>query len=190
MPTLILAAWPILTDLAATLVFVIVAAVTKSPLVATGVALAAVAAQLVWTLARRKPVGALQWMSFGLVAVFGTASLLTHDPRFMMFKPALIYLVVGGVMLSRGWMLRYIPERVRSHVDPAAIVKWGYAWAALMLATSGLCAYFALFTSFATWSRFIVTFPPVSKVILFALQYLSIRAGVRSARMQASRAPS
>jgi intracellular septation protein len=190
MPILFQAAWPILTDLAATLVFVIIAAITHSPLLATGIALAAAAAQLAWALARRKPVGALQWMSLGLVAVFGSASLLTHDPRFIMFKPSIIYLVVGVVMLRRGWMLRYIPERVVALVAPSAIVKWGYAWAALMLATSALAAYFALFTSFTTWSRFIVTFPPVSKIVLFAVQYLSVRAGVRSARLQASRAPS
>lgn len=190
MPILFQAARPILTDMAATLVFVVIAAITHNPLLATGVALAAAVAQLAWSLARRKPVGALQWMSFGLVAVFGTASLLTQDARFIMFKPTVIYLVVGGVMLRRGWMLPYIPERVRGEVAAGAIVKWGYAWAALMLRTAALAAYFALFTSFGAWSRFIVTFPPVSKVVLFAAQYLSIRAGVRSARLQAARAAS
>jgi intracellular septation protein len=186
MPILLQAAWPILADMAATLVFVVIAAITHDPLLATGIALAAAVAQLGWALARGKPVGALQWMSFGLVAVFGSASLLSHDPRFIMFKPSVIYLVVGAVMLRRGWMLRYIPERVRALVAPAAIVKWGYAWAVLMLATSALAGYFAVFTSFAAWSRFIVIFPPASKIVLFAAQYLSIRAGVRSARLQAT----
>jgi intracellular septation protein A len=186
MPTLIQAAWPILSDLAATLFFVAIAAITHDPLIATAVALAVAAVQLVWTLARRKPVGALQWMSFGLVAVFGSASLLTHDPRFIMVKPSVIYVVVGVVMLKRGWMLRYIPERVREHVDEDAIVKWGYAWAALMFATAALNAGFAVATSFAIWSRFMVVFPPASKVLLFAAQYLSIRVGVR-ARMRAAR---
>jgi intracellular septation protein A len=185
MPTVIQAAWPILSDLAATLFFVAIAAITEDPLAATAVALAVAAVQLVWTLARRKPVGALQWMSFGLVAVFGSASLLTHDPRFIMVKPSLVYVVVGVVMLKRGWMLRYMPQRVRAHVDEGAVVKWGYAWAALMFATAGLNAGFAVATSFATWSRFMVVFPPASKVLLFAAQYLSIRTGVR-ARMRAA----
>ena len=36
-------------------------------------------------------------MSLGLVVVFGGASLVTHDPRFIMLKPTLIYAVIGGV---------------------------------------------------------------------------------------------
>lgn len=185
MPILLQAAWPILSDLAATLFFVGVAAATHNPLFATAVALVVASVQLVWTLARRKSVGALQWMSFGLVAVFGTASLITRDPRFIMFKPSLIYLVVGGVMLKRGWMLRYIPERVRHLFDPALIVRWGYVWAGLMLVTAALNAGFAVSTSFATWSRFIVAFPPASKILLFAAQYLNMRLSAR-ARLRTS----
>jgi intracellular septation protein A len=183
---LIQAAWPILSDMAATLFFVVVAALSHSPLFATGVALAIAAAQLAWTLARGKTVGALQWMSFGLVLVFGAASLLTRNPRFIMFKPSLIYLVVAGVMTKRGWLFRYIPERARDLLDPDAVVLWGYAWAGLMAATAALNAGFALTTSFAAWSGFMVIFPPASKVLLFAVQYLSLRAGAR-ARLAAAR---
>lgn len=183
--TLLKAARPILTDFAATLFFVVGAALTHDPLLATAIALAVAAAQLGWALARRRRVGALQWLGFGLVAVFGSASLVTHDARFMMFKPSLIYLLVGAVMLRRGWMLRYIPQRALAWVDEPSIVAWGYAWAALMLATAGINVYVALFASFATWSRFIAIFPAASKAALFAVQYLSIRATVRGARRQA-----
>lgn len=176
---LLQAARPLLTDFAATLFFVVVATVTHNPLLATGIALAVAAVQLGWALVRRRQIGALQWLGFGLVAVFGAASLLTHDARFMMFKPSIIYLLVGAVMLQRGWALRYIPEPARPWIEESAIVGWGYAWAALMLATAALNVYFALFTSFPIWSRFIAIFPAVSKAALFAAQYLSLRASVR-----------
>ena len=36
-----------------------------------------------------------QWISLGLVLVFGGATLLTHNARFMMFKPSIVYLLIG-----------------------------------------------------------------------------------------------
>ena len=66
-------------------------------------------AQIAYLKLRRSPIDAMQWMSLGLVVVFGGASLLTHDPRFIMFKPTLIYVAIGAVMLKRGWMTRYMP---------------------------------------------------------------------------------
>ena len=62
--------------------------------------------------------GMLQWAGLGLIAVFGTATLLTGDPRFVMFKPAGINLVLGAVMLRRGWMERYAPENIRDLARP------------------------------------------------------------------------
>jgi intracellular septation protein A len=182
---LLQAARPLLIDFAATLFFVVIAALTHDPLLATGVALLVAAAQLGWAFARRRRVGALQWLGFGLIVVFGSASLLTHDPRFMMFKPSVIYLLVGAVMFQRGWMLRYIPERALPWIGESSIVRWGYAWAALMLATAALNVYFALFASFPAWSRFVAIFPVASKAALFAVQYSAIRASVRGARQRA-----
>ena len=54
-----------------------------------------------------------------LIAVFGAATLLTGDPRFVMFKPTGINLVLGAVMLKRGWMERYAPENIRDLVSLA-----------------------------------------------------------------------
>ena len=63
--------------------------------------------QIAWEYARKKPVGAIQWVSLFLVIAFGGASLITHDPRFIMVKPSLIYVIVGVVMLKPGWINRY-----------------------------------------------------------------------------------
>ena len=96
-------------DLSSTLVFVALFALTHSVLAATGLAIAGGVAHIAWLKFRRATVDAMQWLSLGLVAVFGGASLLTHDPRFMMLKPTLIYAAIGAVMLRRGWINRYNP---------------------------------------------------------------------------------
>jgi intracellular septation protein len=175
--TLIQAARPILIDLAATLVFTGVAALSGKVLVATALAIAVGAAQVAWCLARRQPVGALQWIGLGLVLVFGAASLVTHSPRFMMAKPTVIYLLISAGMLQRGWMLRYAPARALAHVGEGPFVAWGYVWAAMMALTAVANAGFAAFASLATWSLFITIVPPVSKIALFGLQFGLIRFG-------------
>jgi len=182
---LLQAARPLLTDFAATLFYVAVAAITRNPLLATALALVVAAVQLGWACAHGRAIGPLQGMGFGLVAVFGSASLMTHDPRFMMFKPTAVYLLIGAVMLKRGWMLRYLPAQALPRIKAAAIVGWGYAWAALMLLTAALNVYFALYASFSAWSRFVAVFPAASKATLFAAQYLAMRASARGARVQA-----
>jgi intracellular septation protein A len=113
-------------------------------------------------------------MSLGLVTVFGSATLLTHNPRFMMAKPTIVYILVGAAMMQRGWMLAYMPPAGRGLADEI-LIRWGYVWAGLMFVTAALNAAFALLASFAVWSAFIAVFPAASKIALFAVQYVSIR---------------
>jgi len=182
MKNLLFAAKPLALDLISTLVFVALSALTHNVLLATGVAMAAGAARVIQLWLRGDRVNAMQWMSLGLVVVFGAATLMTNDPRFMMAKPTIIYLLVGAAMLERGWMLPYLPPATREHVDEAVMVGWGYVWAGLMFLTAALNGFFALATSLVVWSAFIAVFPAASKVALFAAQYLSIRAKAMRAR--------
>ena len=176
MKNLLFAARPILLDLMSTLVFVAISALTHDPMIATGVALAAGIGRTVYMLARGRKVSAMHWLSLGLVVMAGAASLITHSPRFMMAKPTVIYVLVGAAMLERGWMLPYIPPAARGRVGDHVMIGWGHAWAGLMFLTAALNAGFALLASFTAWSLFIAVFPAVSKIVLFAVQYLSIRS--------------
>jgi intracellular septation protein len=183
MKNLLFAARPLALDLLSTLVFVGLSALTHDVLLATGVAIAAGAARVVWLKLRGERVNALQWLSLALVMVTGAATLLTKDPRFMMAKPSVVYLVVGAAMLQRGWMLPYVPPAGRQHLDDAVMIGWGYAWAGLMFLTAALNAAFALGTSLAVWSLFIAVFPLASKLALFAVTYLAVRAkAIRNVR--------
>jgi intracellular septation protein len=178
MKNLLFAARPLALDLISTLVFVAISALTHNVLLATGVAVAAGVARVAYLTVRGRHVNAMQWMSLGLVVVTGAATFLTKDARFMMAKPSVIYLLVGLAMLERGWMLPYLPPRGREHLDDSVMIGWGYAWAGLMFLTAVLNAFFALATSLAVWSLFVAVFPLASKLALFAVTYLSVRAQV------------
>jgi len=174
MKNLIFAAKPLALDMSSTLLFVIVSALTHNPLLATGLAMAVGIARVAYLRATKQPINAMQLMSLGLVIVFGTATLLTHNVRFMMAKPTVIYLLIGAGMMQRGWMLPYMPPRGRDLGD-GIMIGWGYVWAGLMFVTAALNAVFALTASFAVWSAFVAIFPAVSKIALFAVQFISIR---------------
>lgn len=169
---------PLLSDFLSTIVFVVLTAVLKldvrtAVLIASGVGVAQVLIQVV----RRKPVPLLQWAGLGLVLVFGAASFLTNDPRFVMVKPSIIYVAIGIVMLKPGWMLRYMPPIARGHGDRVMTV-FGFVWAGLMLATAAANAVIAIaFTHL--WAGFIAVVPTVSKLALFAIQYATVRTVVR-----------
>jgi intracellular septation protein len=171
-------------DLLSTLMFVGLYAVTHSVYVATGLAIAAGIVQIAWLNFRRAPIDVMQWMSLGLVIVFGGASLYAHDPRFIMLKPTLIYAVVGGVMLKRGWMARYQPPlALRWSRDVS--VAFGYVWSGLLFATGALNLVLVAHGDPKLWAWFIGVFPIASKLALFAVQYVTTQFVVR-ARMRAA----
>ncbi len=174
MKNLMYAIRPLAMDLMSTLLFVIISALTHNPLLATGVAMAVGIVRIAWLRMRQQPINALQWMSLGLVIVFGAATLVTHNPRFMMAKPTIIYLLIGAAMMQRGWLLSYMPPKGR-HLGDEIMIGWGYVWAGLMFVTAAANAAVALTASFAVWSVFITIVPAVSKIVLFAVQFISIR---------------
>lgn len=174
----------IAADLFSTLLFVGLYAVTHSVYVATGLAIAAGIAQIAWLKFRRSPIDAMQWMSLGLVVVFGGASLITHDPRFIMLKPTLIYAALGMVMLRPGWIVRYLPPPALPWSRDVAMT-FGYVWAGLMFATGALNIVLVAHGDPKLWAWFIGVFPLASKLALFTVQY-GLTRFIVIARMRAA----
>jgi intracellular septation protein A len=164
----------LLLDLASTFFFLVVFLLTKNiPLsVALGVALGV--AQIGWEFARKKPIDTMQWMSLFLVVGSGAATLLTNDPRFVMVKPSLIYIVVGVVMLKPGWMNRYLPPIVHTVVPDIAVI-FGFVWSGLMFFSAALNVIVALNFGVVTWASFMSAYGIFSKVGLFLIQYATMR---------------
>jgi intracellular septation protein len=116
----------------------------------------------------------MQWMSLFLVLGAGTVTLLTDDPRFVMIKPSVIYIIVGIVMLKPGWMNRYLPP-IAIEVVPDIAVIFGYVWAGLMFFSAALNLIVALNFSVVTWSAFMSVYAIVSKAVLFLFGFVTMR---------------
>ncbi len=121
------------SDFFSTIVFLVVYFATNNVLLATGIAIAGAVAQLVHSHIKSETLGFMTWASLALVIVLGSATLLTHDPRFVLAKPAIAHFAIGAIMLKRGWMLRYMPPIVVQTI-PEYVTLAGYAWAVLMFA--------------------------------------------------------
>ena len=161
-------------DLLSSLIFAGLFAGTHDAALSIGVAIGVGGAQIAYDKLRGRVIDAMQWMSLGLVIVFGGASLMTHDPRFLMLKPSLLYCAVGAVMLKRGWMNRYIvPQALAWSADVTTV--FGYLWAAMMFFTAALNAYLVMTGDPKAWIAFLAIFPVASKGGLFAVQYLTTR---------------
>lgn len=157
-------------DFAATIVFLVVFQATGSMPTAAAAGIVLGVGQVGWRLFKRRPVDALQWVSLGLVVSAAATSLLTNDPRFVMLKPSVIYLIVGGVMLKRGWMARYMPP-IAKQLMPDLVIFFGYVWAGLMVASAGLNVAFALTLPFGQWLLAMAVWGPCSKAALFLVQF-------------------
>ena len=174
----------LLLDMASTLFFLALYLWTDSiPLsVALGVALGI--AQIGWQFARKKPIETMEWLSLFLVVSSGAATLITNDPRFVLIKPSLIYVIVAVVMLKPGWMNRYLPP-VAMEIVPDVVFIFGFVWSGLMFFSAALNFVVALNFSVATWAWFMSVYATVSKLSLFMIQYVIMRyIGVRRRRAQ------
>jgi intracellular septation protein A len=172
----------LLLDLASTLLFLAVYALTGNLFLAVGLGMALGIAQIGWQLAHKQPVEALQWLSLVIIFASGTATFLTDDPLFVMMKPSIIYLIVGLVMLKRGWMTRYLPPIARATVPDLAIT-FGYVWAGMMFFSAVLNIVLALTLDIAAWAAVKSVWAIGSKIGLFGIQYAIMKStGIRRAR--------
>jgi intracellular septation protein A len=180
----------LLADMASTLLFLALYLYTHNVPLAVALGIALGVAQIAWQLARKKPIDAMQWLSLFLVVASGTATLLTNDPRFVMIKPTVIYVIVGIVMLRPGWMTRYLPPVAMEVVGDVAVI-FGFVWAGLMFFSAWLNIHVALNYDVVTWAAFMSAYGIASKLGLFLLQYATMRLiGVRRrARVAAQGSP-
>ncbi|MCA1402162.1 septation protein IspZ [Bradyrhizobium sp. BRP56] len=165
-------------DLASTLVFLVLFLLTHNTALAVGLGIAFGVVQIGVQMVRGKRIDTMEWLSLFLVVAAGSATLLTHDPRFVLFKPSVIYAIVGVVMLKPGWLNRYLPE-IAQKVVPDVAVKVGYAWAALMFISAAVNAIVALTCEITTWAVVMPIFGIVSKIVVFLGGFAALRLTAR-----------
>ena len=177
----------LLLDLASTLFFLVVYLLTHNTILAVGLGIALGLAQIGTQFIRRRPIHAMEWLSLVLIIAAGIATLLTHDPRFVLFKPSVIYAIVGGVMCKPGWLNRYLPDIARTVVPDVATIV-GFAWAGLMFVSAAVNAFVALTCSLETWALIMPIYGIVSKLVVFLAGFAAIRLIARR-RIRAMPAP-
>lgn len=148
-------------------------------LLATGVAIAGAIAQVIYSRVKGKELGYMTWASLALVIVLGSATLLTHDPRFVLAKPAIGHFAIGLIMLKRGWMLRYMPPIVTQTI-PEYVTFAGYAWAVLCFALGAGTIGVAMTGDMKLWTFYVTVVLVGAKIAAFAIQYIAFRVLVGS----------
>jgi intracellular septation protein len=174
-------------DFFSTILFLAIYLATDNVLLATGVAIASAVAQVIYSRVKGKPLGYMTWASLALVIVLGSATLLTHDPRFVLAKPAIGHFAIGAIMLKRGWLLRYLPAIVTDNI-PQYVTVAGYAWAMLMFALGAGTIGVALTGDMKLWTFYVTVVLVGAKVAAFAIQYVAFRLLIGSRLRAAARA--
>ena len=68
--------------------------------VATGVAIAATVAQIAWIRYRTGKVEPMQWVSLGVIVLFGGATIVAHNDTFIKWKPTVLYWLMAGTLAA------------------------------------------------------------------------------------------
>jgi intracellular septation protein len=68
--------------------------------VATGVAIVATIAQIAWLRFQHGKVEPMQWVSLGVIVLFGGATIVAQNDTFIKWKPTVLYWLMGGALAA------------------------------------------------------------------------------------------
>ena len=126
--------------------------------VATAVAIATTLLQVGWLKLRKQRVHPMLWASFGIILVFGGATLFLQDETFIKWKPTVLYWLLGGVLGSAPFMFRrnliraMLSEQVRLPDPVWSRLNW--SWVGFFVFMGGLNLYVAYNYSTDLWVNF------------------------------------
>ena len=140
--------------------------------VATGVAIAASLAQIAWLKLRRHPVENMQWVSLGIIVVFGGMTLVLHDETFIKWKPTVLYalfagaLLVGRYLMGRNLITAMMGKQVR--LPEPVWDRLNIAWVLFFILLGVLNLVFAFRFSTDVWVNFKL-FGSLGLTVLFVI---------------------
>jgi intracellular septation protein len=144
-----------------------------SILLAIAVAIIAFTIQIAFLLARRKKVSVVQWLSFGILLIFGGASIYFHSDTFIKWKVTVLYWLFATALIVG--VLAFKKNLIRSLMEPGGIelpdAMWNLmnrAWIAFFVFVGVLNLYIAFTFSRTTWVTF-KSFGLTALTIVFAL---------------------
>jgi intracellular septation protein len=125
---------------------------------ATAVAIGATVVQIAWLKIKFGRVEMMQWVSLGLISVFGGATLLLHDETFIKFKPSVLYgvmalaLWIGHFGFRRNFLKTLMAEQINVPENVWQVLI--HAWGAFFLLMAGLNLWVAYQFDTDTWVNF------------------------------------
>jgi intracellular septation protein len=130
-----------------------------SILIASAAAILVITTQIAIKLATRRPIGPLQWMTFGIFVVFGGATIYFHDDTFIKWKPTVLYWLFATALVGAD---RFAGRNLmRSVIEPAGVSmsdplwrRLNFAWAAFFIVVGALNLFVAFRMSRDVWVSF------------------------------------
>ncbi len=116
--------------------------------VATGVAIVATLTQLGWMRFKTGKTEPMQWLSLGVIVLFGGATLIAHNDTFIKWKPTALYWLMGGALLVGRLVFR---KNLLKSVMGAQLELPEAAWSFMNWSWSG---FFALMGVLNLWVAF------------------------------------
>jgi intracellular septation protein len=144
---------------------------------ATGVFMAAVIAAIGWTLSKGRRLPPMLMITGVVVLVFGTMTIVLHDPKFAYYKPTIINLLFASVILGSLAIGRNIWKTAFEH----AFQLPDHAWKIFALRWAGLYVFLAIVNELIwrnfsedVWSnsKLFLTIPIVFVFMLLNLPFL------------------
>ena len=126
--------------------------------VATAVAIVATIVQIAWLRHSTGKVEPMQWLSLGIIVVFGGATILAHDETFIKWKPTVLYWLMaaslaGGLLLFRKNLLKSLMGSQLELPEPAwRAMNW--SWTGFFAVMGVLNLWVAYHFDTDTWVNF------------------------------------
>jgi intracellular septation protein len=124
----------------------------QSPIIlATVVGIIATVLQIGYLLVRGRKVDGMLWVSLGVIAIMGGATIYFHDDNFIKWKPTILYwafaliLLVSQVFMKKNLMRNVMEETIK--LPEQIWPRVGYAWI-WFFAAMGLLNLFVAFVVF------------------------------------------
>ena len=139
---------------------------------ATAVAIVATIVQIAYLRVRTGKVETMQWVSLGVIVLFGGATLLAQDENFIKWKPTVLYWLMGGALLVGQWVFRknLLKKLMGAQLQlPEAV--WGrlnWAWAGFFTVMGILNLWIAYSFDTDTWVNFKM-FGGMGLMVLFVI---------------------
>jgi intracellular septation protein len=126
--------------------------------VATGVFIVVSLLHIAWNRYFHGKVETMQWVTLGLVVLFGGATLLLHDPLYFKWKPTVVNWLFAAAFLGSGlFMERSLLQRMMDHAVSLPQAVWkrlNLAWVVFFIAAGTANIYVAYNYAEDTWVNF------------------------------------